>query len=169
MRLLPHPVGFQSSFSDLRKRSEDLQSQVLDLQRDSGVFALGQTDAQGKEQVYTPALDRLQQATSQLAQAESARIMKGALYQVVQNGDPELISGLAGNSTLTSTSSGIAGSLTVLQGLRAQEAQTQAQFNELSEKFGPTYPKLIEMHASLEATQRSIKQEADRIASRVKE
>ena len=48
-------------------------------------FTLGQLDNQGHDQMFTPALDRLQQATSQLEQAESARIMKGALYQVVKD------------------------------------------------------------------------------------
>ena len=73
-----------NQLNELRKQSEDLQAKVVDLQRDSGVFAFGQTDRQGHEQVFTPALDQLQQATSQLEQAQSARIMKGALYQVVK-------------------------------------------------------------------------------------
>jgi polysaccharide biosynthesis transport protein len=154
--------------SELRKRSDELQSRVIELQRNSGVFTLGQTDNQGHEQVYTPVLDRLQQATSQLAQAESARIMKGALYQVVKDGDPELISGLAGNSTLTGATSGITGSLSLLQSLRTQEAQTQAQLNQMSEKFGPAYPKLTEVQANLEGTRKAIRQEAGRVASRVK-
>ena len=85
---------------ELRKHSEELQAKVVDLQHDSGVFAFGQTDSQGHDQVFTPALDQLQQATTQLEQAQSARIMKGALYQVVKNGDPEHISGLAGNGML---------------------------------------------------------------------
>lgn len=154
--------------SELRKRSEELQSRVIELQRNSGVFTLGQTDNQGHEQVYTPVLDRLQQATSQLAQAESARIMKGALYQVVKDGDPELISGLAGNSTLSGATSGITGSLSLLQSLRTQEAQTQAQLNQMSEKFGPAYSKLTELQAGLQGTRQAIRQEAGRVASRVK-
>ncbi len=75
---------------DLRKQSEDLQAKVVELQRDAGVFTSGQADSQGREQAFAPALDRLQQATTQLEQAQSARIMKGALYQVVKDGDPEL-------------------------------------------------------------------------------
>jgi polysaccharide biosynthesis transport protein len=152
---------------DLRKQSEDLQAKVVDLQRDSGVFSFGQTDTQGREQVFTPALDRLQQATSQLEQAQSARIMKGALYQVVKDGDPELISGLAGNGMLSGVSAGVTGSLTLLQSLRSEEAQTQAKLNELSAKFGPAYSKLAELQSSLDSTQKSIHAEAARVASRV--
>jgi len=161
-------VWLESQLRDLRKQSEDLQAKVVDLQRDSGVFAFGQTDAQGHDQVFTPELDRLQQATTQLEQAESARIMKGALYQVVKNGDPELISGLAGNGMLSGSSAGVTGSLNLLQTLRGQEAQTQAQLDELSAKFGPGYPKLAELQSNLESIQKSIREEAARIADRVR-
>ena len=77
-----------NQLNELRKQSEDLQAKVVALQRDSGVFAFGQTDSQGHEQVFTPALDQLQQSTSQLEQAQAARIMKGALYQVVKEWRP---------------------------------------------------------------------------------
>jgi len=161
-------VWLANQLADLRNQSERLQAKVIDLQRDSGVFSFGQTDAQGHEQVFTPALDRLQQATSQLEQAQSARIMKGALYQVVKDGDPELISGLAGNGMLTGASAGVTGSLTLLQNLRSEEAQTQATLNQLSAKFGPGYPKLAELQSNLESTQKSIRAEAARVAARVK-
>lgn len=160
-------VWLTDQLGDLRKQSEQLQSKVSDLQRNSGVFAFGQTDAQGREQVYTPALDQLQQATSQLEQAQAARIMKGALYQVVKNGDPELISGLAGNGMLNGAPAAVTGSLALLQNLRSEEAQTKAKLNELSEKFGPGYPKLAELQSSLDSTQKSIREEAARVASRV--
>ncbi len=161
-------VWLGNQLNDLRKQSEDLQAKVEALQRDSGVFAFGQTDPLGHEQVFTPALDQLQQATSQLEQAQAARIMKGALYHVVKDGDPELISGLAGNGMLSGASAGVAGSLALLQNLRAEEAQTQAQLNELSAKFGPGYPKLAELQSSLDSTQKSIRAEAARVAARVR-
>jgi capsular exopolysaccharide synthesis family protein len=157
-----------NQLSDLRKQSEDLQAKVVQLQRDSGVFTLGQTDLQGREQIYAPVLDRLQQATTQLNQAQSARIMKGALYQVVKNGDAELISGLSGSGMLASASPGVSGSLSLIQNLRAQEATAQAQLNELSAKFGAGYPKLAEVSASLESIQGAIRAEAARVAGRVK-
>src|SRR3984957_13838373 len=160
-------IWLGSQLSELRRHSEQLQSKVIALQRDSGVFSTGQTDPQGHDQVFTPALDRLQQATTQLEQAQSARIMKGALYQVVKNGDPELISGLAGNGMLSGASSSVTGSLTLLQNLRSEEAQTQARLNELSAKFGPGYPKVAELQSSLDSTQKSIRDEAARVASRV--
>jgi polysaccharide biosynthesis transport protein len=156
-----------TQLGDLRKQSEELQAKVVDLQRDSGVYTLGQTDTQGREQVYTPVLDRLQQSTSQLAQAQSARIMKGALYEAVKSGDAELISGLSGAS-MAAASPGLANSLTLIQNLRQQEAAAQAQVDTLSAKFGPGYPKLAEASANLAGVQKSIKEESSRIANRAK-
>jgi succinoglycan biosynthesis transport protein ExoP len=157
-----------SQLSDLRKQSQDLQAKVVELQRDSGVFTLGQTDTKGREQVYTPELDRLQLATTQLSEAQSARIMKGALYQVVKDGDPELISGLAGSGMLSTASSGVTGSLSLIQSLRGQEATAQAQLSQLSEKFGSDYPKVVEAQANLESIRKAILAESARVAGRVK-
>jgi capsular exopolysaccharide synthesis family protein len=153
--------------ADLRKQSEQLNDKLVQLQHNSGMFSLGQVDTQGRDQVYTPAVARLQQVTADLGEAQSSRIMKGALYQIVKTGNPELISGLAGTGFATANA-GVAGSLNLLQNLRTQEAQTQAQLNSLSEKFGPSYPKLAELQASLDTTRNQIEAEVGRVAARVK-
>jgi polysaccharide biosynthesis transport protein len=157
-----------NQLSDLKKQTETLQAHLVDLEKGSGIFTLGQTDTQGRAQTYTPLLDQLQASTAQLSQAESARVLKGALYQVVKTGDPELISGLAGNATASGASSGLNNSLTLLQGLRAQEAETQAELDQTTEKFGSAYPKISELKAKLAGTRQSIQNEVHRIAGRVK-
>lgn len=157
-----------NQLADLKKQTETLQAHLVDLEKGSGIFTLGQTDAQGRAQTYTPLLDQLQASTAQLSQAESARVLKGALYQVVKTGDPELISGLAGNATASGASSGLNNSLTLLQGLRAQEAETQAELDQTTAKFGPAYPKIGELKAKLAGTRQSIQNEIHRIAGRVK-
>jgi len=157
--------------TDLRKQSEDLQAKVVQLQRDSGVFTLGGgTEADGKPQagagIYSSVLDRLQQATAALTQAESSRILKRAIYEAAKSGDPELISGLAGNSSAPGLSAGLANSLTLIQNLRLQQATLQGQFDELSAKFGPAYPKLDEIRGNLAALDKAIKDESARIEER---
>jgi capsular exopolysaccharide synthesis family protein len=159
--------------SDLRKQSEDLQARVVNLQRDSGVYTLGGgTETDGKTQggtgVYSSVLDRLQQSTASLTQAESNRILKGAVYQAVKSGDAELISGLAGNAGLTGASSGLGNSLSLIQSLRLQQATLQGQLDELSAKFGPAYPKLAEIRGNLGAIDLAIKSEIARVAERSK-
>lgn len=160
--------------SDLRKQSEDLQAKVVELQRDSGVFTLGGggTETDGKVQpgtgVYSSVLDRLQQATTALTQAESSRILKEAIYETAKSGNAELISGLAGNGLGQGTSSSIANSLSLIQNLRLQQATMQGQLDQLSAKFGPSYPKLEEIRGNLAAIDKAIHDEAARVAERAK-
>jgi succinoglycan biosynthesis transport protein ExoP len=160
-----------SQLSDLRKQSEDLQAKVVQLQRDSGVFTLGGgTEADGKPQagtgIYSSVLDRLQQATASLTQAESNRILKRAIYEAAKSGNAELISGLAGNSSTTGMSSGMANSLSLIQNLRLQQATLQGQLDELSAKFGPAYPKLGEIRSNLAAIDKAIQNESARVQKR---
>jgi polysaccharide biosynthesis transport protein len=157
--------------SDLRKDSEDLQTKVAQLQKDSGVFALGGgNDADGKSQpgtgIYSSVLDRLQQATASLTQAESNRILKRAIYEAAKSGNPELISGLAGNSGSAGMSAGLATSLSLIQNLRLQQATLQGQLDQLSAKFGPAYPKLDEVRSNVAALDKAIHDESARIQAR---
>ena len=159
--------------SDLRKQSEDLQAKVVQLQRDSGVFTLGGgAEADVKSQagmgIYSSVLDRLQQSTAALSQAESNRILKRAIYEAAKSRDAELISGLAGNSSGSGLSAGLASSLTLIQNLRLQQASMQGQYNELSAKFGPAYPKLDEIRSNLSAIDKAIQDESARIEERAK-
>ena len=83
---------------------------------------------------------------------------------MVRTGNAELISGLAGNAT--SGSSSIGTSLTLIQNLRLQEASLDGQLQEMAAKFGPEYPKLAELKASVTAVQASIHSEVARVAAR---
>ena len=155
-----------SQLGDLRTKTQQLQAKVVKLQQESGVFALGETDKDGKDQVYSPTLEKLQMATQAEAQAQSNRILKGAINEVVKTGNAELISGLAGNAITGGSASGIGSSLSLIQNLRLQEATLQGQLQELSAKFGPAYPKLAEVQSNLNAVQGSIRAEVGRVAGR---
>jgi capsular exopolysaccharide synthesis family protein len=157
--------------TDLRKESEELQAKVAQLQKDSGVFTLGEgSDAKGNSLggtgIYSSVLDRLQQATASLTQAESNRILKRAIYEAAKSGNPELISGLAGNSGAAGLSSGLANSLSLIQNLRLQQATLQGQLDELSAKFGPAYPKIDEIRSNVNALDKAIRDESARIQQR---
>ena len=151
--------------ADLRKQSEDLQVRLAHAQRESGVVSLGGVDAQGKEQVYSAVLDKLQQATTAYTQAQSNRIAKDAVYQVAKTGDPEAISSLSGGTMFAAV--GDTG-LALIQSLRMQYAGLQGQVAETAAKFGPAYPKLGEMKQRLNVLNASISKEAARIADRAK-
>lgn len=150
---------------DIKKDAEEQQGKVEQLQRESGVYSLGISDAQGKEIAYSATLDRLQQATQELSAATSNRILKGALYKSVENGDPELISGLAGSS-LMGTSPAVNNSFQLIQNLRTQQAALATQLSSDSSKYGYANPKLADDKASLDSINMQIAAEVKRIGER---
>jgi succinoglycan biosynthesis transport protein ExoP len=156
-----------SQLGDLRKQSESLQGRVADLQKDMGVVSLGDTDTDGKPQIYSAVLDRLQQQTTALSAAQSNRIMKGALYEVVKSGDADLVSGLSGTS-VGGSSQAAGNSFALIQTLRGQQAALQEQIAHDSVKFGADYPTQVEQRASLAGVNRSINAEIQRVATRAK-
>jgi polysaccharide biosynthesis transport protein len=150
---------------DLKKQAEDLQAKVVQLQREVGVYSLGTADATGKELAYSATLDRLQQSTEALTQATSDRILKGGIYEMVRNGDPEMISGLAGTS-LSGASPGVNNSLDLLQTLRGQQATIETELAADSSKYGSANPKLQDERAALSGVTAAVKQEINRIGER---
>ncbi|HZL27678.1 MAG TPA: polysaccharide biosynthesis tyrosine autokinase [Acidobacteriaceae bacterium] len=149
--------------TDLRTRSENLQAQVAELQRQSGVFSFGGQDVDGKGVAYSTVLDQLQQTTVMLSAAQSNRIIKGALYQATKTNDADTIAGLSGSPLLAGASPGVGTSLALIQTLRSQEATQRGQISEAATKFGPAYSKLGEMRANLASMQQSIRDEQGRL------
>ena len=139
----------------LRKQSEELEAKVANLQKDMSVYSLGDSDSQGKPQIYSTVLDELQQQTTALSAAESNRIMKGALYQVVKSGNADLISGLGGSS-IGGSSSGTNNSFNLIQTLRAQQATLTQQLAHDEAKYGSAYPAVAEETASLSSGHQSV-------------
>jgi succinoglycan biosynthesis transport protein ExoP len=154
--------------SDLRGDSEQLQRKVAELQRGSGVFTFGGEDIQGKGIAYSTILDQLQQATGNLTQAQSNRVIRGALYEAAKSGDPEMIASLSGSSLVSGASPGVGNSLMLIQTLRTQEATQKAAISEAAAKFGSAYPKLDEMRANLASIEQSIRAEQDRLQRQTK-
>jgi capsular exopolysaccharide synthesis family protein len=150
---------------DIKKEAEQQQGKVERLQRESGVYSLGISDAQGKEIAYSATLDRLQQATQELSAATSNRILKGALYKTVEDGDPDLISGLAG-SALAGASPAVSNSFLLIQNLRTQRASLATQVASDTSRLGSSNPRLAEDKASLESIDNQIASEINRIGAR---
>ncbi len=158
----------EGQLGDLRKEDEDLQAKVIALQQASGIYGVGGTDLQGKPVVYSPTLDRLQESSALLTQAEINAVIKGSIFQVTKTGDAELISQLAGTTLMSTTGQGVGDSLSLIQTLRSQEATLKAQIGQDASQFGPRYPKLIEDRASLQGVEGQLDQEIQRISARAK-
>jgi succinoglycan biosynthesis transport protein ExoP len=159
--------SLSKELADLRNRSESLQAQVAQMQRESGIYSIGTTDAQGRQQAYSAVLDQFQRAASTLSDAAQNRILKEAIYQAAKTGDAEMLSGLAGNS-LGAASAGMTNSLTTIQTLRGQQASLQGQLDQMRTKFGYGYPKIAETQANINGLQSAIQQEIARIGQRAK-
>jgi len=151
--------------SDLKKQAEVLQGRVIALQRQSGVVSLGVQDGRGQDQAYSVVVDQLRQATATLSEATSNRILKGAVYKIVQSGDAELISGLSANG-IANGSPTMTTSLGLIQTLRLQEAALQGQIAQDEAKYGAAYPRLAEARANLAGMDQALRDEVHRVAER---
>ena len=160
-------VWLTGQLSDLKKQAESLQARVVALQRQSDVVSLGVTDSQGREEAYSGVVDRLQQATATLSQSTANRILKGAVYQIVQSGDPELISGLSANS-IANGSPAMNSSLALIQSLRAQEATLQGQIAQDAVRLGPAHPRLVQSRANLAGVEKALAEEVRRVGERAR-
>ncbi len=143
--------------SGLKQRTEDLQAAADRLEQGTGIY--------GDDASHNLVLTRLQESNGALAVAESNRILKQSVYEVAKSGDPEMISGLAGNAA-TGAAPAMVNSLALLQSLRGQEAQIQAEIDEDDARYGSAYPKIAELHAELEGIKKSIQEEIGRIGER---
>ena len=150
---------------DLRQQSEDLQAKVVELQKESGVYSLGTTDALGREQAYSRVLDQLQQATLAMNVAEQNRILKGAIAHAAESGDAEMLSGLArqyhGRQLAIDEQ---------LPGADPEPARPGSHgaggFAGVGGQGRPDYPKVAELRGNVAGLERSIHQEVDRIKGR---
>lgn len=149
--------------TDLRSRSEQLQTQVARMQVESGIYSAGTTDAQGRQQAYSAVLEQFQRSATTLSNTAENRILKQGIAEAARSGDAESLSSLAGNGA---TSGAITTSLTTLQTLRTQEATLQGQLDQLKTKFGPGYPRVAELQANLSSIEQEIRRETGRIGQR---
>jgi len=159
----------EDQLSDLKAQTDALQEKLVRLQKDTGVVEVaGSGDSDNRGQAYSTSVDQLQKATAALSQAQTNRILKGAIYEVVKSGNPETIMGLPSNSALAGAAAGMSNDLAVISNLRTREATLNGQINELLAKFGPAYPKVDELKADLTSVETSIHEEIERMRERAR-
>ena len=161
-------ASLSKQLAELRIRSENLQAQVAQMQRESGIYSIGTTDAQGRQQAYSAVLDQFQRSATTLSDAAQNRILKEAIYEAAKTGDAEMLSSLAGNTLGGPSSSGLTNSLGTIQNLRGQQALLQGQLDQMKTKFGSGYPKIGEIQANINGLDHAIQQEISRISERAR-
>ncbi len=121
----------------LAKQLDNLKSQVTQAQDELANYQrqhnLIGVDPNGNGEDIT--LDNLRIANQQLSEAQADRVVKEARYRMALTGNPELLLSVAPSTTLAQ--------------LQQQEAALVVQQAQLQSKFGPQWPRLKEVEASL--------------------
>ena len=151
----------------VRDNMNRMQEQEIQLRRETRSYNTG-SNAAGQETQYNPVLDQLQQATSALNQAESNRILRAAVDQIVHSQSPELISGLAGSGMLGSGDPQALNSLELINTLEGQIASQQAIVDHDRVVLGDAFPRLGQEKATLQALKSSLQAEVDRLSARAR-
>ena len=168
---------------DLKARVNDSQQKLSDYESKTGLSVLllgmggGDSSASGGGGSSVggggniPAVQKLSALNQELTAAEADRIQKDAIYQLTQTQSPEVVMGIgssglaaAGSSTVVNEGQG----LSVLEGLRTQEAMLRMQYGDMLAKYGANNPHLAEMRGQLNAIHQSIVEELQRINERAK-
>lgn len=117
------------------------------------------TQAPGQKESENVAMQRLAGLTSNLVQAQAARLEAESRYKEVQSliakGVPYESIPPISNSPLILT-------------LRSNEAKLETQISEASQKFGEKHPKMVQLKQELEATRQKIKLEARSVVNAIK-
>jgi len=130
---------------DLRDKTEQLQSKLTDYQRQTGIL--------GTDESHNIIMSKLDELNRQLSVATADRIVKEARYRTALTADPELIASVVPEGTLAT--------------LRQQEAEISARVAQLSAKFGPAYPRLIQTQKELDQVHSGIIREVRNVGSRL--
>ena len=134
----------QQRLSDLKNNVEASQQKLADYQAKANIIGADETD--------NLAISDLTDSSKQLTDAEADRIMKEAKYRLAQSGNPELIGTILPDS--------------VLPVLRSQEVDLKNQLAQLTPKFGPNYPKVIQLNNQIAQLDASLKKETSDIQER---
>ena len=150
----------KSRLGALRSEAEDASKRFAEVAKDSGSYG-------NSDQDHNIIVARLDQLNSALAEAQSVRAAKEAIYNLSRNGDPELIAGLVNGGSISGSSASSQGN--VLVSLKQQEADLNAQYAEASGKYGSENPKLSDLKRKRDSVRDEIKEEVKKIAGRARQ
>src|ERR1700733_1361109 len=144
---------------DLQMKVETSQEKLVRYQKEHEILGMDE-----KQNIITNKLDEL---NKELTSAESERMDKEAVYQLIQSGDPDVVASSTGAGDNSGGSGSQSGSV-LLESLRAREADLRIQAADLSTQFGPSYPKLLQINNQLKEIDVQIQGEMKKITSKVK-
>ena len=144
---------------DLQMKVETSQEKLVRYQKEHEILGMDE-----KQNIITNKLDEL---NKELTSAESERMDKEAVYQLIQSGDPDAVaSGVAGIDG--GGGSGSQSGSMLLESLNAKAADLRIQAADLNTQFGPSYPKLLQINNQLKEIDVQIQGERKKIVSKVR-
>ena len=143
---------------DLQMKVETSQEKLVRYQKEHEILGIDE-----KQNITTSKLDELNKA---LTAAESERMEKESVYRLVQAGDADTIASAA--SMLEAAGAGNQSASSLLEALRAKQADVKIQAAELSTQFGPSYPKVAQLNGQLKEIELQILAETKKVAGKIR-
>src|SRR6266446_4201079 len=143
---------------DLQMKVETSQEKLVKYQKQHEILGIDE-----KQNIITSKLDEL---NKELTTAESGRMEKESVYQLVQSGDADTAAAAATSADAPAPGGATISSL--LEKLREQQADLKIQVAQLSTQFGPSYPKVAQMNNQMKEVDAQIQVEMKKIVSRVR-
>jgi succinoglycan biosynthesis transport protein ExoP len=144
---------------DLKSQVEESQKHAVQLEKNSGIF--------GEDEHHNVVLTQLEQLSREVTSAEADRVIKETVYKLSRSGNPELVAGMLGTQPERSTPEA-ANPAALLNNLRQQETTLKAEYADAAAKYGPAYPRLIQIKEKLSSVRSSIAAEVGKVGERAK-
>jgi succinoglycan biosynthesis transport protein ExoP len=145
----------QKQLTDLQIKVESSQEKLVHYQKEHEILGIDE-----KQNIITAKLDEL---NKELTAAESERMTKQSVYDLVQSGDADTIAAAATDNATAQTNGS-----SLLEKLREQQADLKIQVALLNTQFGPAYPKLVQLNSQLKEVGTQIQGEMKKIVARVR-
>jgi succinoglycan biosynthesis transport protein ExoP len=146
-----------TQIDDLKNQVQSDQSKLVELQKRLGLV--------GVDQSKNLDVTELEGLTSAATQASIERIVAEARYRILQETSPDLIEG---GPTMLAPLNGPQQGASLLATLRASQADLTSQLAQLRTQFGSNYTEVKQVQAKLNATNKAIQAEEQRILNEAK-
>jgi exopolysaccharide transport family protein len=162
--------NFKTKFESTMQASDWLSKQLVDLQMKVELsqekLVRYQIEHQiiGGDEKDNIITEKLAELNRQVTLAEMDRMMKEAVYQQTQSGDPNEIAA----AILADTSTGGAVASALIDKLREQEVAIKVQIADLGTQFGPSYPKVIQLNNQAKEVDNQLHSEMDKAIDHLK-
>ncbi len=144
--------------AELKSQVEEAQEKVVEYQKEAGIL--------GTDEAHNVVMAKLEELNKQLTAAEASRMLKQTVYQIAKTGNAELISTVGSSNLLGSLAGVNSNPLALIQSLRSQQAELKVQYAQAATKYGPAYPRLIQMRNQSQELESAIQAEIEKVAAR---